>query len=455
MNSNNQSNTKSIYIVDTNVIIANPYFYRDLSAGEILIPIYVLEELDKLKTRDGNTGFRARQFFRILKNIEEKGDLNFGIELEKDKIIKIIIETNLSSLPENLDSTYVDNKILSLLLLKKYSQAVLVTNDVSMRIKASALGIKNYLLDASNKHKLDDLYSGVITLSVEVDLVKEFYRDGEIDPIKLGIEEINPNEFVYGYTGFSYSKIEGRYDLKSKKIVKLKYAKSTLYGITALDVEQKFLIEALLSPNIPFVTITGRQGCGKTLVAFAAGLELVLQGKKYTNVTIGKNTSPIDKWSYQGFTTGDTEEKLVTHFGNFTTTLENIQNARGKGKKNGVEMLLNLKLQEKLDILDISSILGSSFIDRFIIIDEAQSFDAHAMRSIITRIGKGCKLVVIGDIGQQTMSRLDPDKSGLYTAVEWLKGLEETAHITLKSVHRSSFIEKAGKILMKNYLDNF
>ena len=164
---------------------------------------------------------------------------------------------------------------------------------------------------------------------------------------------------------------------------------------------------------------------------------------------IGKNTSPIDKWSYQGFTTGDTQEKLLTHFGNFTTTFENIQNIRGKKSKSGVEVLELLKSQNKLDVLDISSILGSSFINRIVIIDEAQSFDIHAIRSIITRIGENCKLILIGDIGQQTISRLDPDKSGLYVAVEWLKELEESAHITLNDVHRSSFVDKASKLFDK------
>ena len=110
------------------------------------------------------------------------------------------------------------------------------------------------------------------------------------------------------------------------------------------------------------------------------------------------------------------------------------------------ELLTALKSKGKMDILDVSSILGSSFINKAIILDEAQSFDAHAMRSIITRIGENCKMILIGDIGQQTVSRVDPDKSGLYAAVEWLKNIDETAHITLEQVHRSNFVDLASKI---------
>jgi PhoH-like ATPase len=279
--------------------------------------------------------------------------------------------------------------------------------------------------------------------------VKEFYNKGEIFPEALGIEKIFPNEFVEGETGQSYNKIIGRYDEAKNKIVTLEHEDANVFGLKAKDLRQKFALEVLLNRDIPFVTITSRQGCGKTILALASAMEQVLEQNLYEKILIGKNTAPIDKWSYQGFTTGDTQEKLLTHFGNFTTTFENIQNIRGKKSKSGVEVLELLKSQNKLDVLDISSILGSSFINRIVIIDEAQSFDIHAIRSIITRIGENCKLILIGDIGQQTISRLDPDKSGLYAAVEWLKELPETAHITLNNVHRSSFVDKASKIFDK------
>ena len=434
------------YVIDTNVIIANPFFTRDFEDCNIVIPIHVLEELDKIKSREGNSGFRARQFFRYFKEIEKIGNLLEGIELENGVLLKTIMDEGSEHLPEVFDRSYVDNKILSMLLKAEYKEYILITNDVSMRVKASSLGIKCKLLDTSDKHKLDDLYDGVLQVSVTEDQVKKFYRDGEIETGELGIDHMHPNQFFEGYTDYSYLKIIGKYDAKKNKVVKLRYENYSAYGVMPKDVRQKFALEVLLDQDVPFVSITSRQGCGKTLLAVATALEQVLENSIYEKILIGKNTSPLDKWSYQGFTTGDTEEKLLTHFSNYSTTFENIQSLRNKKGKTGMDILQGLKNQNKLDILDISSILGSSFINKIVIVDEAQSFDIHAMRSIITRIGENCKLIVIGDLGQQTISRVDPDKSGLYASIEWLKELEETAHITLTRVHRGNFVEKASKI---------
>ena len=377
-------------------------------------------------------------------------DIKFSEDtVENNVILKTIVGNFQNKLPETFDEKYVDNKILSMLLHDEYKDFTLLTNDISMRVKASSFGIKSLILDSTDKHKLDDLYNGICEIKVSDEHCKEFYQNGEILISKLGIDDLCPNEFFHGFTEHSYNKIIGKYDKKKEKIVTLKNENASIFGITAKDMRQNFAIEALLDTSIPFVTITSRQGCGKTILALASAMEQVLEQNIYEKILIGKNTSPIDKWSYQGFTTGDTEEKLLTHFGNFTTTFENIQNIRGKKSKSGIEVLQLLKNQNKLDILDISSILGSSFSNRIIIIDEAQSFDIHAIRSIITRIGENSKLILIGDIGQQTISRLDPDKSGLYVAVEWLKELEETAHITLNSVHRSSFVDNASKLFDK------
>ncbi|OQY43052.1 MAG: phosphate starvation-inducible protein PhoH [Fusobacteriia bacterium 4572_74] len=437
------------YIVDTNVIIANPFFMRDFNDCEIIIPIYVLEELDKIKSREGNSGFRARQFFRFFKEIEKNGNLIEGITVNNKVILKTEIQGDLSLIPDSLDQNYVDNKILSLMMMPKYKDKTLLTNDVSMRVKASSLGIHCLILDASDKHKLDDLYTGVITCEVTPDMVKKFYTAKEISLEDLKIKSMNPNQFFYGYTEFTYNQIVGKFDKKRNKVIKLKYDDAKIYGISPKDIRQKFAIDVLLDPKIPFITITSRQGCGKTLLAIAAALEQVLEGNRYEKILIGKNTAPVDKWSYQGFTTGDTEEKLLTHFANYTTTFENIQHLRGKKPRKGVEILQGLMDQDKVEVLDISSILGSSFLNKIVVIDEAQSFDIHAMRSMITRIGEGSKLILIGDIAQQTVSRLDPDKSGLYASIEWLKELPETAHITLNKVHRSEFVDKASLIFDK------
>lgn len=438
------------YVIDTNVVIANPLFTNEFNNCEIIIPIYVLEELDKLKNRDDNVGFRIRKFFRILKKNEDLNNLYFGINIENNIILKSSTLKIENRIPEYFDLNYNDNKILNLMLQDEYKNHILITNDISMRVKAASLNIKTEMIKASEKHKFSELYDGVCEVNVPAETVKEFYKNNEINISELNIDKMYPNQFVIATNEVSYNKLIGVYSAKKDKIVKLHYENSAPYGIAAKDIRQKFAMEILLNPEIPFVTITSKQGCGKTLLALAAALEMVVEQNIYSKIVLGKNTAPIDKWNYQGFTTGDTEEKLITHFNNYISTLENIQDIRGKSVKNGIDMLEALKNRNKLEILDISSILGTSFINKFIIIDEAQSFDIHAMRSIITRIGKNCKLVLIGDIGQQTLSRLDSDKSGFYAAIEWLKEIEESAHITLKKVHRGSFVEKASEIFDDN-----
>ena len=425
-----------MYIIDTNCILANPFFYHNFKDCEITIPVCVLEELDKIKSREGDPGFRARQFFRNFKEIEQLGNLMEGIELENGVILKSIEN------PGGV-SGFADDIIIQ--LATEHPGCKILTNDVSMRVKASSKGASAEMMDGSEMKKLENQYSGVLEIYVEPRKIKKFNDNGHILPEELGIDEIQPNQFVIGYCNESYKKLLGRYCQNKEKIVKLNYSGYAVNGINAMDDRQKFVLEALMTPEIPFVSITGRQGCGKTFLALAAALEQV-EGDKYEQVLIGKNTSPIDKWSYQGFTSGDTEEKLITHFGNYTSTLENLMKARGKKSTEGQAILEKMVDKKTLSVLDISSILGSCFADKFIVVDEAQSFDAHAMRSIITRVGQGSKIVLVGDVGQQTVSRLAPDKSGLFVAVEWLKGLGETAHITLEDVHRSSFVEKASKI---------
>ncbi len=438
------------YIVDTNVIISNPLCAFNFTNSNIIMPIHVLEELDKLKVKSDNTGFRARKFFRFFKKIEQKGNLFEGILIDNNNILKTKIFSPEDNLPQSFDKDYTDNKILSMLLQEKYNSYILLTNDVSMRVKASALGIKTKLIDSSEKHKFSELYDGILKINVTKYALDSFYKNKEISLHDIGVDEMHPNQFFVGENEQGYGKIIGRYSAKDEKVVKLHNENIAPYGIAPKDLSQKFAYEALLHPDIPFITITSRQGCGKTLLAMAAALEMTIEQNIYSKILIGKDTAPIDKWNYQGFTTGDTEEKLITHFGNYITTLENIQNIQNKSTRNGLDILNALKNRNKLDVLDISSILGSSFVNKIIIIDEAQSFDIHAMRSIITRIGKNCKLILIGDIGQQTIAHVDPDKSGFYAAIQWLKTLEETAHITLKKVHRGSFVEKASKIFDDN-----
>lgn len=461
------NNDKKTYIVDTNVIIQNPRFMTDFNSCNIILPIIALEELEKLKGKMGsNSGYRSRKFIRMLKEskIIDK-DLINGVDYINDITIGTVFKYDVDNLPDILDKNYGDNKILGLDIFKKNKNCCLLTADISMAVKATAFGISVEIYDKGDMGKVKDLESGYMEVEVDEFIIDKAYEDKFISYNSLAYyikdtdDEIFPNKyFIIKANNGSKKSFLGRFIESEGKIVKLSSEsdKGVFYGMSAKDVQQKFMIDALLDDSIKLLTVTAEPGSGKSYVSLAVGMELAIEQNKYDKLLIGKNTAPLDNWSYQGFVPGTQEDKLMTHFANYMTTLENLEKAKGSlGKKktkdsniqlSGKDLLLKKISEGRLEMLDIASILGSSFEDKFIIIDEAQGFDAHAMRSIITRVGKGCKLVIIGDLNQQVISHLDPDKSGLFCAVEWLKELDSTAHITLKNVHRGSFVKDVAGI---------
>lgn len=437
------------FVIDTNIIINNPSFLDEFEETEVILPIIVLEELDNLKSRP-EVGYKARKFFNHLKmngltNIMDT-DKTFG----KGNRISTALSYDLNSIPECLDRNYGDNKILALDIFKE-KECSLLTQDFSMVIKARAMGIDVQYYTKSNNKKLSEMYKGYVEIEVDDDVVDYFYSKGELDRNSLVdiVQNPNPNQFVLAKSKFNpkksfiaiYKNVNG-----VEKWCKLKHSEKSVYGIKAKDAQQKMALELILDDDIQVVTLSGSQGTGKTIIALASALSETVDRDKYDSILLGKSTAPLDKWSYTGFLPGDLKDKLITQFGNFTSNLEYLHNMKSNSRRDkltGQQALTEYMEQMRvIDLLDISSILGSSFQNKIIVIDEAQSFGFDAMRSILTRVGEGSKLILLGDVLQTTVEKIDIDRSGLFFAIQNLQDVSGVGHITLENIHRSKVVEQ-------------
>lgn len=443
-------------VVDTNVLIRRPqlFFEEEFAGCEIIIPTYVLGEVDKHKKKDGEIGYGARLFSRTLSGLLELGTLKDGVTLDNGTVVKTFVPSLTQAFAIRLlagFSTYVDDLLVSMMRLY-FKGDHMLTGDLNLQQKVSSVGVNVEFSMKSTLNLLSDLYKGRVRLENIDKVEKKRIEQGDTSALLSFFTEQEgrepfPNEFVT----ILNSEFVGRFSPKKGAFVVIK--SNNAFGFSPKNKEQKMLFEAVLNPNIKLVTLTGSAGTGKTFGALACALQLVMEEEQYKQILIGKNTAPLDKNSYQGFTTGSTEEKLLTHFGNYLTNLENLFDTNDFEKdgtkvraSSGMNLYNTLNKQGTLEILDISSILGSSFKNKFIIIDEAQSFDMNAMRSILTRVGEGTKIIVIGDILQSTIANLSGNQSGLFNAVDWLKEVDEVAHINLKTVERSTLVSKIAKI---------
>ena len=392
---------EKVYIVDTNVALFKPNFFEDdmFEDGSVAVTLTTISEIDHIKENSQNQELKAKA-----------RDASRKLEKASDEGVVEIIKTNSNNADESF-SCY--EKMDDLIITTAYNygvnnnkEIIMVSRDLNFRIKCRGLDLE--AIDYNSKcDGLKKLYSGVIEAEVFDCDINAFYSQGYIELSDLKLErEPYPNEFLIARSQMDKKrKIVARFIKKNNRFEKLKHAEKSFYGFKPKDIYQKFALELLYDEDVKVVTMTAKQGSGKTFMTVGALLDMVVEQGNYEKLLIGKNTTPLDKWSYQGFTKGETDMKLLTHFNNYLTTLENLHNKKGKDT-NGMDLLYGLQSLNKLDVLDISSILGSSFNNKAICIDEAQSFGITPMRSILTRPSDSCKLCIIGDIRQQTMTSL-------------------------------------------------
>ncbi|MDJ0591502.1 MAG: PhoH family protein [Pleurocapsa sp. MO_226.B13] len=440
---------KKIFVIDTNVILHDPTAIFRFEENEIVLPIAVIEELDRFKKQPEMIGRNARQVSRTLDKLRQQGYLTKGVTLDNGGTLRVALSDRhtLKELPPELNGDLADNSILAVgMQCKNRCQCpvILISKDTNMRIKADALGLKaeDYETD---KVDVKDLYTGATEVLVDAERISEFFQAGSItldreflpnQDVTL-VDRVNPSHTALGM-------VAG----KSNTIIPLlSLPKLGVSRIQPRNREQRFALNLLLQDSIKLVTLVGKAGTGKTLLAIAAGLQKVADEKLYTRLLISRPVVPMGKDI--GFLPGDINEKLTPWmqplYDNFDLIFGTQDSHDKPGHwRRGHEELIEMGI---LQIEPLTYIRGRTIPQQFLIIDEAQNLTPHEVKTIITRAGEGTKVVLTGDPDQIDNPYVDAASNGLTYVVERFKNEPLAGHIILEKGERSSLAERAAALL--------
>jgi len=435
------------FILDTNVLLYDPQAIFKFQENNIIIPITVIEEIDRFKKDMNETGRNARQISRLLDGLRKKGSLSQGIKLENGGNLRVEIyeEKIMKLLPPELREERGDNRILAVAFdvkAKNMQQpAIFVTKDTNLRIKADAIGLVAEEYE-SDKVDIEELYSGFVEMEVDPDVIDRFHGQGWVTVE----EDFFPNQFITfkDRVNASHSAI-GKYDSREKKVIPIKRAgKEGIWSIHPRNREQAFALEALLDDSIKLVTLVGKAGTGKTLVAIAAGLHKTAEENVYNRLLVSRPVFPMGK--DLGFLPGDIEEKLTPWMQPIFDNVELLLTGH-EGEKRHSKGYKELMAMGIMDIEPLTYIRGRSIPNQYMIVDEAQNLTPHEIKTIVTRAGEGTKIVLTGDPYQIDNPYVDSSSNGLTYVVERFKNQEIAGHITMTKGERSELAELAANLL--------
>ena len=422
---------KKTYVLDTNVYLTDAESILAFENNDILVPLKVLDEIDKHKKRQDTVGVQARSTIRKLDQLRAKGNLFRGVRLEKGKGIIKVKSYNPLCLPDALDLEDSDNQIIATALSEmeenKTRKVVVVSRDINMRVKCDALEIltEDYQVEKVVANS-EQLYSGIYDVLVDDQIIDDFYED---KPISLdGITGLCPHQFIM-LTSNSDPKKTALAKYYNAHVPLLKVQHVTAWDTKPRNKEQQFALNLLMDPDIPVVSLIGKAGSGKTLLALAAGLEQTLGAKpRYKKIVVTKPVEPVGKEI--GFLPGTLEEKMMPWL---APIQDNLQFLMGDDR-----ITLDMYQQKgQIEIEAMTFIRGRSISNAFIVIDEVQNMTQHEIKTVLTRVGEGTKIVLTGDIEQIDNVYIDATNNGLSYVVERLKEESITGHITLKKGERS------------------
>ncbi|MBL8007398.1 MAG: PhoH family protein [Ignavibacteria bacterium] len=441
--------SSKVFILDTNVILHDSTCILQFKENDIVIPLTVIEELDHFKRGSQVINLNAREFARTLDSMTGSALFNGGVSLGKGRgKVRIAISKGLNEgIREIFKDDTPDHRILGCALELQDSDKkrtfILVTKDVNLRMKAKAIGIQaeDYTTDRINN--VEELYSGKETIENFDDnlLVKIFQPPYEIPFKEISKKlkgEVLPNKF-YILRNDSRSVLA---HLDQQKEVIRKVDKFDIYGIKARNAEQTFATDALTNNNIPLVSLTGKAGTGKTLLAIASALHV---RKNYRQIYIARPVVPLSNKDI-GYLPGDIDDKLAPYMQPLWDNIKVIQDQYSETDKQH-QTITQLIKENKLVIEPLTYIRGRSLQRVFFIVDEAQNLTPHEIKTIITRAGEGVKLVFTGDIYQIDHPYLDSESNGLSYLIEHFKGQKLYAHVNLVKGERSELAELASNLL--------
>lgn len=433
---------QKIFILDTNVLLHDINCLSEFADNILIIPIVVIEELDKFKTETDELGKSARLASRKLDEFRERGSLSKGVETEGGGQIKVVLDL-ARTLPREIILRQADNRILNTAYHFKKTEkkkVILVSKDTNLRLKAEAIGIEaqDYKAD---KVKISELYTGVSELSVKDKSIDDFYQTKEF-PIKRS--KYYPNQFIVLKSETDEKKSALGRVTKETDLIKPVMAKEPVcWGIKPLNKEQRFAMELLLDDNISLVTLVGIAGTGKTLISIATGLQKAIEENAYRRLIVCRSVVPVGRDI--GFLPGTKEEKLDVWMGAIYDNLEFL--ADRKQTEKGHKLSDYLLETGKVEIASVTHIRGRTLPGQYMIVDDAQNLSPHEIKTILSRAGKGTKVVVTGDPYQIDTPYLDADSNGLTYLVDRFKGQIMHGHVTFTKTERSPLAAKVAELL--------
>ena len=443
---------KKNYVIDTSVFLTDSNCLYKFGNNDLFIAYKVLEEIDKHKKRQDSVGFHARQIIKQLDELRQNGSLSKGIRLGKGKGI-LKVEEASSDLPGSLSMQVPDHQILGVAMAVKAlypkRKTIMVSRDINMRVIADSIGLIAEEYETGNVvEDAEKIYTGFQELSIDDEIIDRYYTEEDIYFDDLFQQEhkvkLYPNQFLI-LTSLANPKKSAlaRYVLDEKPIEKIRddYKNLTM-GIFPRNKEQKFAFDLLFDDSISFVSLIGKAGSGKTLMAIAAGMEQTLSLKKknnkYRKIVVSRPVQPLGKDI--GFLPGDLKEKMMPWL---MPIQDNMETILGEDKSYLDEFIE----RGKIEIEALTYIRGRSINNAFIVIDEAQNLTAHEVKTILTRVGEGTKIVLTGDIEQIDNIYTNETSNGLTYAVEKFKSYDISGHITFLKGERSRLATISSKIL--------
>lgn len=440
-------NNRKIFVIDTNVLLHDYMCIFNFQDNDVIIPITVLEELDKFKKGNDLINFHAREFTRELDRLSGDSLFNGGVSLGEG-LGKLSIETGKrfsdkikASFPEDTP----DHRILAIaehvFLNRKDKEVVLVTKDINLRMKAKSIGVMAGDYESDKVQNIDEIYKEIYTLEdINDDQISKIYNEEEGITINDANLASPPKPNQYFILKGNHSSALVHYNANSQLFERV--LKQKVYGIEPRNAEQTFAFDALLRDEVQLISITGKAGTGKTLLALAAAIQ---QRQKFTQIFLARPIVPLSNRDI-GFLPGDVKEKIGPYMQPLFDNLDVIKN-KYKSTSKEFQKIEEMQKNEKLIITPLAYIRGRSLSRAFFIVDEAQNLTPHEIKTIITRAGEGTKMVFTGDIEQIDTPYLDMKSNGLSYLTDKMIGQEVFSHINLVKGERSFLAELASNLL--------
>lgn len=442
---------KKNYVLDTSVYLTDAGSIYKFENHDIFIPLKVLEEVDGHKKRQDSVGSNARQFIRTLDELRARGNLEKGIRIDKGLgILKVISYSSLNNVifPPDLDIRHPDHTIIATAMAVQQNsdnrKTIMVSRDINMRVICDSIGIpaEDYVSEKAVRNT-DELYNGFVIQPVDEQIIDRYYSGEDITILEDEVDhKWCPNQYVMMVSNANEKKSAlARFKDHFTPLQKVVHKSIPDWNIDARNKEQAFAIDMLLDPNIKIVSLIGRAGSGKTLMAIAAGLQQTIglrtENNHYSRLIVSRPVQPLGKDI--GFLPGTMEEKMLPWLMPIQDNLKFLM-----GDRTSLEMYME---KGKIELEALTYIRGRSIANAFIVIDEAQNLTKHEIKTIITRIGEGTKIVLTGDIEQIDNVYVNETSNGLAHAVESFKDYHISGHVTFRKGERSELATLASKVL--------